>query len=168
MRMLGFTKTLTDIMYLYMLFPIILYVNKDQRARSIYYFAVWSAVQFTSDYAKLSFWQARPYWVNPEVLAPYCSTQFGNPSGHAMGITCFGLTMWLDFNASVDVKSQFSSYFMRGSLLVIALMLAGIVCYMRAYCGVHDPSQVMQGIVWGLWLTFTLHYLIRKRYTASV
>jgi len=86
---------------------------------------------------KLSYAMPRPLWVNPAVLPFHCSSQFGNPSGHAMTCLSRPLQLWLDLNKNVR-EGVVSKLWFRLLLLALCLAFAGSIFYSRLFLGVHS------------------------------
>ena len=45
-----------------------------QRPRAVYYTMYIAAVFFVMNVTKLAYWQARPFWVAPDIIGKECST----------------------------------------------------------------------------------------------
>ena len=59
------------------------------------------------DFLKLAYHQPRPYWVDSEVKAEYCSGQYGDPSGHSAISMAMVLGVWLDLKDSTGRGNKF-------------------------------------------------------------
>ena len=75
---------------------LIVYALITQRSRCFYYLFVASGIEAFVDILKLAYHQPRPYWVDSEVMAVFCSGQYGKPSGHASMTMAISLAIWLD------------------------------------------------------------------------
>lgn len=62
---------------------------------------VLAAIFLVMTISKLSYAQARPFWVSADIKAGSCSSQFGNPSGHSLTAMGMALAVWLDYNQMV-------------------------------------------------------------------
>ena len=92
---------------------------------------------------KLYYHEPRPFWVGPDVEAWHCSTQYGNPSGHAFMSMSMAMTLWLDANhvwtTSPDyTDSLHSIIYTRLAYLLVALTFTVTVGFSRVIIGVHS------------------------------
>lgn len=99
------------------------------------------------DATKLLFSSARPptsYWLVLEDSASF-------PSGHTLGATVlFGFLYWLVRRSPVAV-------WQRRTALVLTVISVGAVGLSRVYLGVHWPSDVVAGLILGIfWLRAVL------------
>ena len=89
------------------------------------------------------------YIVKP--LVGYSSKDFSFFSSHAANTV--GLTV-------------FFSLLVRNSKLFIAMLVWALTnCYTRLYLGVHYPSDVLVGIVWGALMGLLVYYIYTKLYS---
>jgi membrane-associated phospholipid phosphatase len=93
---------------------------------------------------KLLFALPRPYWVDDSVRALSTDPSFGLPSSHAQN----ALAVWL-FLAYVASKKygRFRPYFFGGAILLIAL-----ISLSRVVLGVHFPSDILGGWIFGIFI----------------
>jgi len=115
----------------------IFYLIEGQRARSFYYLLAWSGTGYLMNLAKLSYHSERPFWVQNNIQALRCTTQFGNPSGHAMVSLGRPLLLWLDYQQSCK-KGFFSNAFIKFLLFLVTIAFALSIGYSRLVLGVHS------------------------------
>ena len=153
----------SDVAYIVINYPVIalFYLILDQRFRSFYYLLAWTGNGFLMNLAKLSYHGPRPFWVGNDVMAIYCSSQFGNPSGHAMVTLGRPLLMWLDYQVSCK-QGFYSQPLLKLLFFVIAIVYGLSVGYSRMFLGVHSLDQVIMGYLLGVWYTLTLHFCVRE------
>jgi membrane-associated phospholipid phosphatase len=72
-------------------------IMHKERARAAYYFIFYSALALVVNITKLTYEQARPFWVSTAVKAYKCETEFGNPSGHSVNAMGVALLIWLEY-----------------------------------------------------------------------
>ena len=84
---------------------------------------------------KVAFHLPRPYWVDRRVLGLSTETTYGLPSGHAMVST----TLW----------GLLAAHLKRWWTWAAALALIGLISLSRLYLGVHFPTDVVAGWVFG-------------------
>jgi len=139
----------------------------NDRARAFYYVVMLTALLCVMNLGKLFYHQARPFWVSSAIQAYSCSVQYGNPSGHSIFAMGTSLTIWLDYNASMQqakyANSVFSKWYMRLALLVLACSFGFSIGYSRIVLGAHSWNQTLFGWQLGLWLACTLHFVFRER-----
>ena len=85
---------------------------------------------------KVAFHLPRPYWVDRRVLGLSTETSYGLPSGHAMVST----TLW----------GLLAAHLKRWWTWAAALLLIGLISLSRLYLGVHFPTDVAAGWVFGV------------------
>jgi membrane-associated phospholipid phosphatase len=114
---------------------------------------------------KTSYFQARPFWAKPEIT-PYggCSTQFGNPSGHSIFSMASCLAVWLDYNYCCNTRkipetSVWSQPWMRHLALLFAFLYGWTVAYSRIVLGMHSYNQIFYGLMIGIWLALSFHFI---------
>ena len=134
--------------YLEVLIPFAWALMKlERRLRAIYYVVVTGVVCSINAYMKLMYQAPRPFWIpadeyeswganypeNGKVFAIGCSTEYGNPSAHAMAAGSMFVFFYLDIGDLYSVCSW-------QRLLVVAVFsfLSFLVCYSRIICGVHS------------------------------
>ena len=98
---------------------------------------------------KVIFHAPRPFVVDPRVIMYDADYGYGLPSAHAlMSVVIFG---W------VSIRHPRSLFLVLGSILLI--LLIGLS---RVYLGVHYPSQVIAGWIFGALFLYIFH-IIDKR-----
>ena len=86
--------------------PSILLLIYWDRLHSFFYVIMLTAMLAMMNVTKLWYHQPRPFWVDEEIQAFDCTTQFGNPSGHSLFSMGAALTLWLDFNERFAKKED--------------------------------------------------------------
>jgi membrane-associated phospholipid phosphatase len=84
----------------------------------------------------------RPYWLDPSVKALSTETSFGMPSGHAQN--------------AVVVWGTIAAYLNRTWAWILAVFLIFLIGISRIHLGVHFPSDVIAGWVFGALLLWIL------------
>jgi len=112
---------------------------------------------------KLAYHQARPYWVNTNIIAYSCSSQYGNPSGHSETSMGFALIMWLDY-----CRTQDSHWWKKVVGFFVATSFGVSIAYSRLFLGVHSLNQCLFGLLLGIWVAFTMEFCVRVHLDASV
>ena len=131
---------------------------------AFYYVLMLGSIFFLMGITKVTYHQARPFWVSKEIEAVQCSTEFGNPSGHSMFSLGSTLTVWLDLNQYVSQnESVLRAWYVRVILLLGAILFGITIGYSRVILGVHSWNQVLFGWSLGVWLAFTLHFCVKDR-----
>ncbi|MBW7867636.1 MAG: phosphatase PAP2 family protein [Brumimicrobium sp.] len=149
---------------LYLLLFIIVY--KKYSLKSAIWFTIIGLVavgvtDFTATYLfKYNFMRYRPshnlnlegllhfYEISPSNL--YKGGQYGFISGHAANSTVIALMFIQQLRGKIRHI---------GPLLFIWVF---IVCYSRMYLGVHYPTDILAGILWGTLLSLLFHWIYRK------
>lgn len=96
LKVLRILQYVSDIVYLFGLVPVVLFAYPSQRPKLMYYILIWVVGTVVEKVQKIAYHEARPSWVNTEVVAPTCNTEFGNPSGHALHSFVFACCLWVD------------------------------------------------------------------------
>ena len=104
-----------------------------------------AVITFFVNLLKLRYHGARPFWSADAVQAFHCTTQYGNPSGHAMTAFCAGLLF--AFSQEKKVKA---------GAIGLALVFGSVVAYSRLFLGVHSLNQVLFGGLIGVWIALTI------------
>lgn len=107
------------------------------RASAIYYTALLVAFLFVMSVGKIAYHSPRPYMVDSDIKVFDCSTEYGNPSGHAMSASSLLLTVFLDHFFS-DSSSNNSNIFVTLAALAGNIGSIFLVDYSRLYLGVHS------------------------------
>jgi membrane-associated phospholipid phosphatase len=89
---------------------------------------------------KLAFHLPRPFWYDPGVKALAAETSFGLPSAHAQN----AVVLW----------GRLASGLKRGWITAAAIVFALLIGVSRLYLGVHFPSDVLVGWLFGGLLLF--------------
>ena len=132
-------------------------LKTNQRARAFYYIFLSSCFGFVNNFLKQAFHDPRPYFEYSEVESWSCSLGFGNPSGHAMW--CMGATAAI----AMDImRSNPHGKCMYITAFIISLWIGVSVSWTRVIMGAHSVDQVLFGSLIGLWLAFTLEFIVRK------
>jgi membrane-associated phospholipid phosphatase len=102
-----------------------------------------------NDVLKLAFKLPRPYWVEPRVAALSTEPTYGLPSGHAQTAT----VVWGYLAAQAAARLKVVAW-------MLALVVVLLVSVSRIYLGVHFPTDVAGGWVFGgaiLWAYLRWH-----------
>ena len=97
------------------------------------------------DVFKLAFHAPRPYWVSSKVQALATETSFGLPSGHS--------------STAVEVWGMLASRVKKSWAWIVAILIILLIGISRMYLGVHFPSDVLVGWLFGaviLWVTLRI------------
>lgn len=95
---------------------------------------------------KVGFHLPRPYWIDSRVMALSVESSYGLPSGHAMDATA----VWGFLAAQVKGARKVWAW-------PVALAVIFLISFSRVFLGVHFPSDVLAGWVFGaalLWVIF--------------
>jgi membrane-associated phospholipid phosphatase len=99
------------------------------------------AVAVIGNLLKLIIAYPRPFWFSEDVIAKTCSFSYGDPSLHSMlTVSILTYAVWR------MEKRNFYYAFAAGYVM--------IVCFERTYGGVHTYSQLLLGIILGLYFVF--------------
>ena len=123
--------------------PILISMLKfRERARAFYYTLMLTSMLFVMNVGKLTYHQARPFWVSADIKAGSCSTQFGNPSGHSLFSMGAAVFTWLDYNALARVHADdgtlWTKWYTRAALLLVAVTYGLTIGYSRVVLGAHS------------------------------
>ena len=140
--------------------PFILYTVYWDRLHSFFYIVNLTAMLTMMNVTKLWYHQERPFWVDKDIEAYDCTTQFGNPSGHSLFSMGAAMTMWLDFNERYkdNENSKFQPIWVRLAALFLALIFAFTIGYSRVFLGAHSWNQLLFGWQLGLWISLTFYF----------
>lgn len=135
--------------------------NWFNRGRAFYYILFITICGWMVNITKMAYSEPRPFMVS-KIIIPYgCSSEFGNPSGHALWATGFHWFLFLDIcHASQGPKRSKLTY---AILLFFTLALSFLIGFARWYVGVHTVNQIVYGWLIGLWIAFYLHFCIRDQ-----
>ena len=136
----------------------VLAFNRD-RERPVYYCLAALIASILTNLGKLLYADPRPFWSSDDIEAFYCSSQYGNPSGHSIFPWCMAMLIALDYTESSATDST-TSVLIKTS----ALLFGYSVSYSRVFLGVHSLNQIFFGAQLGLWTAFTMHYVIRESF----
>ena len=98
-----------------------------------------------NDAAKLAFHGPRPYWFSTKVQAFASETTFGLPSGHS--------------STAVGVWGMLASQIRKPWAWITAIIIILLIGISRMYLGVHFPTDVVVGWIFGaliLWIILRL------------
>lgn len=98
-----------------------------------------------NDAAKLAFHGSRPYWLSTKVHAFASETSFGLPSGHS--------------STAVGVWGMLASQIKKPWMWISAILIILLIGISRMYLGVHFPTDVVLGWLFGaliLWVVLRL------------
>lgn len=117
-----------------------LYKTTTERARAVYYTMVLGAIFLVMTISKLSYAQARPFWVSSDIEAGSCSSQFGNPSGHSLTAMGMALAVWLDYNQMALDGKIYASTWKRLLWLLVAVAFGVSIGWSRFVLGAHTMN----------------------------
>jgi membrane-associated phospholipid phosphatase len=103
--------------------------------------------------------EARPTWVSLEVQPFYCSSQFGNPSGHTLMATTMIQSYLLN---SFPLTGSNSKNYLGVLVWTIGYIYVGIIGYSRLFLGAHTLNQVVFGFLIGEWLVLSYFFLVQE------
>ena len=133
--------------------------NWYSRGRAFYYASFLSAVTFLMNVTKMAYHEPRPFMVTSEIKVYGCTTEYGNPSGHALFASAGHFFIFLDICHSR--KSHKFSTFLYSILLFLTVSLSFLIGFARFYVGVHTINQIVYGWSLGLWISFYFHVCLR-------
>ena len=109
-------------------------MGRTERVRACYYATAITVLATFINLMKLAYAGPRPFWSSDDVQAYHCSTEYGNPSGHAM--IAFGLPLLIALDIVADFEESLSR---RDKSLMFAASgaLGASVGYSRLFLGVH-------------------------------
>lgn len=117
-----------------------LYKTTTERPRAVYYTMVLSAIFLVMTVSKLSYHQARPFWVAANIEAGSCSSQFGNPSGHSLTALGVALAVWMDYNQLVSEGKIYAPMWKRLLWLIAAVGFGVSIGWSRFVLGAHTMN----------------------------
>ncbi len=109
---------------------------------------------------KIYYHKPRPHMIVQEMHANGCSTEYGDPSGHALSSISTLLVIVF------DLFDKYQGKISRGwkALIVgVNLFIIWIVGYSRLFNGSHSIDQILHGWLLGIWLTLMFHFILRDR-----
>ena len=133
---------------------IISLIWRREKVRACYFVFTYTIFTWFITVMKVAYEEARPFWVNEEILALKCADGYGNPAGHAITGVGFSMLILLDSLSESNADSNTKYYVLTllyGASLSISCILLGVNTYNQVFFG----SQI------GLWLAFSCHYLLR-------
>lgn len=102
----------------------------------MYYLLAWTFGDYLTNITKLGTYYPRPFWASDEIQTFECTTQFGNPSGHAARAMGFPVLIWLDYYENYN-SGRFSGIYTKVVLLILGVGGGILVGYIRVLLGVH-------------------------------
>ena len=64
---------------------------------TVYFSIITSVLIFFINFMKVRYHDPRPFWISDNIQAFSCSSEFGNPSGHTMGIFWAAMLFAIDY-----------------------------------------------------------------------
>ena len=107
---------------------------------------------------KMVYREARPYYINKDILPLNCEGGYGNPSGHSLASAAIYLSIWKLYYSDRENKDKFTS-------LVLFLCLIFFIMLSRLYMGVHSLNQIVFGFLIGFSIFIFLFYVIELDYS---
>jgi membrane-associated phospholipid phosphatase len=155
------------IVFTFAIFPLI------SRARFVYY-SVMSMLHCTLfSFLKFAMANPRPFMLSTDIkLIGACPTSFGNPSGHSITASMFGIVLFLDifhgkgFEGYTQSTKHSNGTYLLGVLIL--LIWVSVIPVSRFILGAHSLDQIVFGFTLGLWAAFVLHFLVRDHLYAFI
>jgi membrane-associated phospholipid phosphatase len=104
---------------------------------------------------KIIYTEARPYYLNPNIIPFNCEGGYGNPSGHSLSSSAIYLTIWKLY--FYDKNTKISS-------LLLFLFLIFSIMVSRLFMGVHSLNQIIFGFLLGFSLFFAVFFVYELDY----
>jgi membrane-associated phospholipid phosphatase len=133
--------------------------NWYSRGRAFYYLCFLSAVTFLMNVTKMAYHEPRPFMVTSLIKVYGCTTEYGNPSGHALFASAGHFFIFLDVCHGRN-SPKFSTV-LYSILLFLTGSLSFLIGFARFYVGVHTINQIVYGWCLGLWISFYFHICLR-------
>ena len=118
-----------------------------------------NSVPFLMTILKLIFSDDRPFWLNNNLNACLCATNFGSPSTSSFNI--FSLSMFIYYKAPLnkDKYSFLDKKIFKDGLFYSIIFWNVIVCLVRFFQNAHSLNQLVFGFACGFWIYY-LYYEI--------
>jgi membrane-associated phospholipid phosphatase len=153
----GFTALGTELFYIpALLFSV--WCEDEKRGFRLGLLDLFSA--WTNIFFKALFQQPRPYNLDPSVGRAF-EPSYGLPSGHAQGSLVFWAPLGFGIGREGAARGGGGQRLFRGLVVFIILGMA----FTRLYLGVHFPTDILGGWVWG-GVLLTIYGLLGKRAAA--
>ena len=79
--------------------------NVTHKMKALYVWIIFGfACYLNASILKSIYAEPRPFWVSPNIKPMKCRKDFGNPSGHAMTVSMFWITVYLQKYHEVGVR----------------------------------------------------------------
>ena len=120
-------------------------------------------LQGFTNITKLAYHDPRPFWVDTDIQAFSCSSQYGNPSGHSstsVGMLCL---VWLEI-----ATSAVPPLWLKCLTLPVAMGMGASIMYSRLFLGVHSIDQVVYGAILGIWVALLAHFCCREFFFSEI
>ena len=145
-----------------------------RRAKFFYFLLAFTFDKGITNCLKMFYHDPRPYMQDASVPAYHCSREFGNPSGHSFSSSMVAIVLVLDVfhsrhvldiakdsGSEKDTKSNNAHPLIYILSVSFAFLWATLIPFSRFLLGVHSLDQIVFGMSLGIWMGFTLHFLLR-------